>query len=107
MLIFPAACLRPALRAWRPPSEAARLIARAGLDPRNGVTPGQVAVAGYAEPSLVFLLGSDPELDIGAGAAQALEVGRPALVEQRQATAFHVNSPATTPGRGGGRGGWR
>ena len=78
----------PDLRAAWPSRGAARLIARAGLDPRNGVTPGPVAVAGYAEPSLVFLLGTDLELDGPVEAAQALEAGRPVLVERRVAPVF-------------------
>lgn len=80
--------LLPRLDALWPSSAAARLVARAGLDPRNGITPGPVAVAGYAEPSLVFLLGTDLDLDTPVEAAQALEAGRPVLVEQRVAQAF-------------------
>ena len=80
--------LLPSLRAAWPSAQAAELVARAGLDPRNGVTPGPVATAGYAEPSLVFLLGTDVELDDGVQAARALESGRPALVETRQSAAF-------------------
>ena len=82
------AWLAPALDDLWPSRAAARLVARAGLDPRNGLTPGPVAVAGYAEPSLVFRLGSDTDLLDGEGAAEALEAGRPALVEARQAQAF-------------------
>ena len=82
--------LLPALRGLWPSLEAARLVGEAGLDPRNGMTPGPVAVAGYAEPSLVFLLGTDLELGDGADAARALEAGRPALVERREEDAFRA-----------------
>jgi hypothetical protein len=65
------------------------LIATADLDPRAGRIVGPVAAAGYAEPSLVFALGTETELDdTGAGAADALAEGAPALVEQRQDKAF-------------------
>ena len=52
------------------------------------MTPGPVTVAGYAEPSLVFLLGQDTELGSGADAADALLAGRPAIVEAREEGAF-------------------
>ena len=76
-------------RLWTSP-RAAALVARARLDPRNGVTPGPLAVAGYAEPSLVFLLGTDTDLVDGARAADDVADGQPALVEARQATAFRA-----------------
>jgi 4-amino-4-deoxy-L-arabinose transferase-like glycosyltransferase len=61
---------------------------QARLDPRDGLTPGPVTVVGFAEPSLVFLLGTDTELgDVGDG-ADAISEGRPAVVEQRQDAAF-------------------
>ncbi len=69
-------------------SRAASDLAKLGISPRNGVTPGPVAVAGYAEPSLVFLLGQDTELGDGADAADALVSGRPAIVESREEAAF-------------------
>lgn len=47
-----------------------------------------VAVAGFAEPSLVFALGTPTELDGPAEAAQAVVEGRPAIVEQREEPAF-------------------
>ncbi len=62
-------------------ARAAAAVARAGLDPRNGLTPGPVAVAGFAEPSLVFALGTATELAAPVDAAQAIAEGRPALVE--------------------------
>ncbi len=70
---------------------AAALIAATELDPRTGRIVGPVATAGYAEPSLVFALGTETELDSdGAGAADALADGAPALVEQRQEAAFRA-----------------
>ncbi len=70
--------------------DAASGLDAIGLSPRNGVTPGPVTVAGYAEPSLVFLLGQDTELGSGADAADALVAGRPAIVESRQEAAFRA-----------------
>ncbi len=71
-------------------SRAADALSAAGANPRGGVTPGPVAVAGYAEPSLVFLLGSDTELGDGVTAAAALRSGRPAIVESRQEAMFRA-----------------
>ena len=78
-----AGLLAPRLAPFWVSSRAADLLARADLDPRNGLTPGPVAVAGYSEPSLVFLLGATTELGTAADAAEALAEGRPALVEAR------------------------
>lgn len=63
---------------------AAELVAEQG--PRRG----SVAAAGYAEPSLVFLLGTDTILADGIGAARALATGQAslAIVEADQGTAF-------------------
>jgi hypothetical protein len=61
-----------------------------GLAPRTGLMPGPVTVAGYAEPSLVFALGTTTELADGAAAAKALSEGRPAIVESRQQAAFEA-----------------
>jgi hypothetical protein len=52
--------------------------------------PGPVTVAGYEEPSLVFLLGSSTELGNAEAAADAIAQGRPAIVEQRQLAAFQA-----------------
>ena len=71
-------------------SRAASGLTRIGVSPLNGVTPGPVTVAGYAEPSLVFLLGRDTELGDGATAADAVVSGRPAIVEGRQEAAFRA-----------------
>ncbi|MDB5456892.1 MAG: glycosyl transferase family 39 [Caulobacter sp.] len=59
----------------------------ADLAPRAGA-PGPVAVTGYSEPSLIFLLGTATELTDPAGAAEAVGEGRPAVVEARQDAAF-------------------
>lgn len=65
-----------------------RVLDRHGLDPRDGMVPGPVAVAGYGAPSVVFLLGTATELVNAEAAAQAVAEGRPAVVEARQADAF-------------------
>ncbi len=62
--------------------DAARLL------PRQGLAEAPVAVAGFAEPSLVFALGTATELDGPAEAAQAVVEHRPAIVEQREEAAF-------------------
>ena len=77
-----AAGLAPSLKPLWLSNRAARAVKATGLDPRNGVTPGPVAVAGYGEPSIVFLLGSRTELGDGEVAAAAISEGRPALVER-------------------------
>jgi 4-amino-4-deoxy-L-arabinose transferase-like glycosyltransferase len=63
---------------------------RARLLPRQGIADAPVAVAGYAEPSLVFALGTATELDDGQEAAQAIAENRPAVVEGRQDAAFRA-----------------
>jgi hypothetical protein len=45
-------------------------------------------VAGYAEPSLVFALGTPTELEGAGEAARAIYENRPAIVEQREDKAF-------------------
>ena len=80
----------PRLGALWTSARAAQAVAAAGLDPRGGLTPGPVAVAGYAEPSLVFLLGTATELAAPVDAAQAIAEGRPALVEARAEPAFRA-----------------
>ena len=80
----------PSLRSMWLSSRAARALAAAGASPRQGVISGPVTVAGYEEPSLVFLLGSDTQLGDASDAAQAIVDGRPALVEQRQDSAFEA-----------------
>jgi 4-amino-4-deoxy-L-arabinose transferase-like glycosyltransferase len=78
--------LAPALKDLWLSRDAAQLLAARGLDPRNGVTEGPVAVVGYGEPSLVFLL--ETELDTPVEGADALASGEPVLVENKQAPAF-------------------
>jgi 4-amino-4-deoxy-L-arabinose transferase-like glycosyltransferase len=63
-------------------------LARANISPRQGLANGPVAVTGYAEPSLVFALGAETELGTPQNAADAIDEGRPAVVEQRQEAAF-------------------
>jgi 4-amino-4-deoxy-L-arabinose transferase-like glycosyltransferase len=65
-----------------------KVLERADLHPRQG-RPGPVAIAGYHEPSFVFLTGRETELTDARGAARALAEGRPAIVEEREAQAFH------------------
>ncbi|WP_132086283.1 glycosyltransferase family 39 protein [Caulobacter sp. BK020] len=64
-----------------------RALEQADLAPRGGA-PGPVAVTGYSEPSMIFLLGTTTELTDPVGAAQAVAEGRPAVVEGRQDQAF-------------------
>ncbi|WP_414692397.1 ArnT family glycosyltransferase [Phenylobacterium sp.] len=61
---------------------------KAQLLPRQGIADAPVAVTGYAEPSLVFALGTATELDTPQEAAQAIAENRPAVVEGRQEAAF-------------------
>lgn len=82
--------LAPALEPLWVSERAAAAMARVGLNPRDGLTPGPVAVSGYAEPSLVFALGTQTQLGGNAQAAAALAEGRPALVERRQEAAFRA-----------------
>ena len=78
------------LRQLKPLSVSPRLqqvLEEADLHPRRG-RPGPVAIAGFHEPSFVFLTGRNTELTDAAGAARALAQGRPAIVEERQGQAF-------------------
>ena len=83
-----AAGLAPTLQPLWVSSRVAQAVRGANLDPRNGVIPGPIAVAGYAEPSLVFLLGTRTELGDAASAAVAIADGRPAIVEAREQSGF-------------------
>ncbi len=60
------------------------------LLPRQGVAEAPVAVAGFAEPSLVFALGTATELGGPVEAAQAILDSRPAIVEAREEPAFRA-----------------
>jgi len=63
-------------------------LSRTGLDPRGGLVVGPVSIAGYAEPSLVFALGASTVLGGATEAADAIDEGRPAVVEQTDEAAF-------------------
>lgn len=83
------------LRQLRPLSIAPQLVKvlrAAELDPRQGKTPGPVAITTFHEPSFVFLTGRDTDLTDADGAAKALSEGRPAIVEARDAEAFREAS---------------
>jgi len=71
-------------------------LVRTHLDPRTGITAGPVAVLGYAEPSFVFTMGTNTELDNddARAAADALGDGRPVFVESRFETAFQAAARA-------------
>jgi 4-amino-4-deoxy-L-arabinose transferase-like glycosyltransferase len=66
------------------------ILARERLLPRQGITAGPVAVAGYAEPSLVFGVGTTTDLEGPIEAADALADNRPAVVEAREQVAFEA-----------------
>ncbi|HEX5378034.1 MAG TPA: glycosyltransferase family 39 protein [Phenylobacterium sp.] len=66
------------------------VLARARLLPRQGVAPGPIAVAGYAEPSLVFAVGTGTDLGDARDAAEALADNRAAVVESREQAAFQA-----------------
>jgi 4-amino-4-deoxy-L-arabinose transferase-like glycosyltransferase len=69
---------------------AADLVRQAALDPRTGLAQGPIEVAGYAEPSLVFALGTKTGLDDAGEAAEGVAQGRPAIVEKREDAAFQA-----------------
>jgi 4-amino-4-deoxy-L-arabinose transferase-like glycosyltransferase len=74
--------------------EIAAALTRAKLNPRDGLTPGPVTVVGYAEPSLVFTLGTETEIGDVGDAADAITEGRPAVVETDFDAAFHAELAA-------------
>jgi len=63
-------------------------LGKAQLLPRQGIADAPVTVAGYAEPSLVFALGTETELGSPEDAAEAIVENRPAVVEGREDEAF-------------------
>ncbi|HEY3950526.1 glycosyltransferase family 39 protein [Phenylobacterium sp.] len=71
-----------------------QVMARAQLLPSQGIADAPVTVTGYAEPSLVFALGTPTEIAGPQDAAQAIYEHRPAVVEQRQDAAFRAALPA-------------
>jgi 4-amino-4-deoxy-L-arabinose transferase-like glycosyltransferase len=92
------AALAGTVRQLRPLSIAPRLevaLEQNGLHPRQGLTPGPVAITTFHEPSFVFLTGRDTELTDAAGAARALASGRPAIVEAGDAEAFRLATTGT------------
>lgn len=82
------ALLVPGLQPLMLSGRTVDILAGARLLPAQGVVPGPVAVAGYAEPSLVFQVGTDTGLGDAADAAAALASGRAAVVESREQPAF-------------------
>jgi len=60
------------------------------LSERKIDDPSSIVIAGYQEPSAVFLLGTEVTLTDGAGAAESLRSGRAttAVVEERQLASF-------------------
>jgi 4-amino-4-deoxy-L-arabinose transferase-like glycosyltransferase len=69
-------------------NEVEQKLSETGLNPRAGVTPGPVEIVGYAEPSLVFALGTRTGLGDAEDAVTALAQGRPAVVESREEAPF-------------------
>jgi 4-amino-4-deoxy-L-arabinose transferase-like glycosyltransferase len=65
-------------------------LAQAGLHPRSALAPGPVAASGFAEPSLVFALGTRTGLEGPEEAADAVAQGRPAVVEAVHLPAFRA-----------------
>jgi 4-amino-4-deoxy-L-arabinose transferase-like glycosyltransferase len=78
----------PRLEPLQLSARAAKAMEDARLLPSQGFERAPVAVAGYAEPSLVFALGTPTELGGAAEAAEAVADGRPAIVEDKEAGAF-------------------
>jgi len=85
-----AAGLAPRLEPLWLSQRTEQALAQARLLPRQGIAPAPVAVAGYAEPSLVFALGTPTDLGGPDQAAEALADNRPAVVEGREQKAFEA-----------------
>jgi 4-amino-4-deoxy-L-arabinose transferase-like glycosyltransferase len=83
-----AAGLAPRLNPLWLSSRIEKVMAKAQLLPEQGIADAPVTVAGYAEPSLVFALGTPTELAGPEDAAQAIFENRPAVVEQREEAEF-------------------
>ncbi len=83
-----AAGLAPRLEPLWLSARVEREMAKARLLPRQGVAEAPDAVAGYAEPSLVFALGTATDLGGPAEAAKAIFEHRPAIVEAREERPF-------------------
>jgi len=82
---------------WTAP-RLAQAIRDAGLHPMEGRAPGAVTLAGYSEPSAIFLLGTDTRLGDGADAARAVAAGRVAVVDQSRQAEFEVAAAALSIG---------
>lgn len=93
-----AALLAPRLEPLWLSARLERALGDARLLPRQGIAEAPVAVAGYAEPSLVFALGTDTGLQGPAEAAQAVIERRPAIVEESEEAEFQ-NALAARGGR--------
>lgn len=89
-----AAAFAPRLEPLWLSQRAEEALAKARLAPRQGFSPAPVAVAGYAEPSLVFALGTPTDLGGVAEAVDALADRRPAIVESREQAAFEAELKA-------------
>ena len=85
-----AAGLAPRLSPLWLSARTERAMAKAQLLPEQGIADAPVTVAGYAEPSLVFALGTPTELAGPEDAAQAIAEHRPAVVEPREAADFRT-----------------
>lgn len=85
-----AAGLAPGLAPLWSSARVARILESERLLPRQGMAPAPVAVAGYAEPSLVFALGTPTLLGDAADAARAIATFRPAVVEAAEEDAFRA-----------------
>ena len=85
-----AAAFVPRLEPLLLSKRTADILTQQRLLPRQGITPPPVAVAGYAEPSLVFELGTPTDLGGVDQAVEALAAGRPAVVESREQAQFEA-----------------
>jgi 4-amino-4-deoxy-L-arabinose transferase-like glycosyltransferase len=83
-----AAGLAPRLLPLWLSARTAGALEKAQLLPEQGIADAPVTVAGYAEPSLVFAVGTETELAGPEDAAQAISEHRPAVVEQREEAGF-------------------
>jgi len=82
------AAVAPRLSLLWTSAQVVAALDRAKLDPLAGLIPGPVTVVGYAEPSLVFALGTETEIGDVGEAADAISEGSPAVVEARYDPAF-------------------
>jgi len=82
--------LAPSLKPLWVSERVAEVLARARISPRQGLAGGPVSVAGYGEPSIVFALGAHTTLGDASDAADAIEQGRPAVVENAEEAAFRA-----------------